>query len=319
MTIDTDQTPPLEPYAAAHVRGDTDSWPVRLQAADVDITVQLVIVTPERAREYLARNERNRNFSHSNTDGLAAAMRAGEWEFNGAAIVLDANGDLVDGQHRLAAIARTGVAVPLLVVAGVRPIKAQDVIDIGAKRSLNSALRIHGYNNANALAGAANNLIPLIKCGLPANPTNRPSIPAGVRFVEANPSLSEVSIPVAERTRNAISLPGGPGAALHFIFSLVDPSDALDFFQKATKGEGLYEGDPIYALRSALSPDTKRSARHSLPIKMRVAYTIKAWNAYRLGQQIKTLRWAPGGAKPEKFPDWRQTADDPDLGMDLLT
>lgn len=304
----------------ANITSDHISNTTRMAVGDVEITVQLVVVTPEMAEIFLLANERNRNFIHSNTDKLASAMRAGEWEFNGAPIVFDSNGNLVDGQHRLRAVARTQVSVPMLIVRGVKPVKAQDVIDVGAKRSLNSALRIRGYANANALAAAANYAIPLIEKGLPQTSTRKPSIPAAVRFVEANPSLGEVSAPLAERLRHSVALPAGPGAALHFVFSLIDPADALDFFTRATKGEGLYEGDAIFALRQILSPTAlaKRSHRHSLPMHVRIAYTIKAWNAYRTGVEVKMLRWAPGGASPERFPDWRQTADDPALGMDLL-
>jgi hypothetical protein len=32
---------------------------------------------------------------------------------------------------------------------------------------------------------------------------------------------------------------------------------------------------------------------------------IKAWNAYRSGETIELLRWSPGGAKPERFPEPR--------------
>lgn len=293
---------------------------VRMVADGVDVTVELVLLTPELAELFLVSNDRNRNILHSNIHKIATAIRAGEWEFNGSPIVFDSNGKLADGQHRCWAVIRAGTPVVTLVVRGVAPAKAQDVIDVGAKRSLNSALRIRGYANAGALAAAVNHVIPMIERGLPGQSARVPSIPSAVRFVEANPSLGEESVLIADRMRSVVALPGGPGAALHFLFALIDPVDALDFFHRATKGEGLYEGDPILALRNALSPNviSKQNARHRLPLQVRMAYTIKAWNAYRAGTQINVLRWAPGGAKPEKFPDWRQTADDPDLGMNLL-
>ena len=33
------------------------------------------------------------------------------------------------------------------------------------------------------------------------------------------------------------------------------------------------------------------------------AILIKAWNAYRSGEEVGVLRFRPGGAHPEKFPE----------------
>jgi hypothetical protein len=37
--------------------------------------------------------------------------------------------------------------------------------------------------------------------------------------------------------------------------------------------------------------------------KIAIAVIVKAWNAYRLGDQISMLKFRAGGAKPETFPE----------------
>jgi hypothetical protein len=66
-------------------------------------------------------------------------------------------------------------------------------------------------------------------------------------------------------------------------------------------GENLTKGNPIYALRSLLEKD--RMAIRRFGQTYRLAVIIKAWNAYRDGREVKSLRWTQGGANPEPFPE----------------
>ena len=47
-------------------------------------------------------------------------MRNGLWELNGAAIVIDEFGNLIDGQHRLSAVVESGTTQQFVVVRNVR-------------------------------------------------------------------------------------------------------------------------------------------------------------------------------------------------------
>ena len=59
-------------------------------------------------------------------------MKAGKWCLNGEAIEFDTNGKLKNGQHRLRAVIKSGVAIDCVVVRGVDP----DIVlyDNGLKR-----------------------------------------------------------------------------------------------------------------------------------------------------------------------------------------
>lgn len=106
--------------------------------------VALVTVTPDKARKWLALNaETQRNVSRGRAESYARDMEAGRWRVNGETIVFDADGRLIDGQHRLHAVVIADVPVNMLVVRGVEPSSSR-TIDQGYNRSLNTVLGTSG-------------------------------------------------------------------------------------------------------------------------------------------------------------------------------
>jgi hypothetical protein len=84
------------------------------------ITVGWEYVTPEKAKEYLAKNYfRNRHRVKMWVSRLAIMMREGNFYPTHQGIAFDQEGNLIDGQHRLDAIVQSGCASWLLVVRGV--------------------------------------------------------------------------------------------------------------------------------------------------------------------------------------------------------
>lgn len=98
------------------------------------MNAQILMVTPEMAEQWLKLNTSNRRLRRWWAEALAAAMRRGEWLPTHQGIAFAVSGHLIDGQHRLIAIIKSGIAQQMLVVHGV-PDKAFSVLDIGAKRS----------------------------------------------------------------------------------------------------------------------------------------------------------------------------------------
>src|SRR5690349_4386463 len=100
-------------------------------------------VTPEVAERWLRKNSRNRPMSNVEVGQHVRDMRAGNWLQTGQTVGFDWNDNLTNGQHRLQAIVLSGVPQVLLVVRGLDP-RAQDVTDIGKKRSIADALHLEG-------------------------------------------------------------------------------------------------------------------------------------------------------------------------------
>lgn len=102
-------------------------------------------ITPEKASEYLSQNSVNRNISVNTVDKYADDMKNGAWQLNGQPIVFGASGRLLDGQHRLSAIAKSGVPVMVAVVRGVDD--SISVYDVGRARNVLDSLLIDGYDS----------------------------------------------------------------------------------------------------------------------------------------------------------------------------
>lgn len=103
---------------------------------------EIVNVTPQKAAEWLSLNVENRPLRRTVVEGLKAAFARGEYIQTHQGIAFSAQGNLLDGQHRLTAISEMrGVSFPMLVSYGVDD-HAFQVMDIGLKRSHADALRI---------------------------------------------------------------------------------------------------------------------------------------------------------------------------------
>jgi hypothetical protein len=99
-------------------------------------------IGPDIAKKYLEHNRCNRPLSKTHKDRLAKAIKDGEWFLTHQGIAFDQNSDLVDGQHRLAAIVDAGVCVPIMVSRGV-----------DGKQYIDSCLRVRSTSDAGRLLG----------------------------------------------------------------------------------------------------------------------------------------------------------------------
>jgi hypothetical protein len=97
-------------------------------------------IGPETAKKYLKHNSNNRPLRKTHVEALARDMKRGVFFLSHQGIAFDVNGQLADGQHRLAAIIDSGCPVQMLVTRNV-PEDTYKVVDVGAKRSIADALR----------------------------------------------------------------------------------------------------------------------------------------------------------------------------------
>jgi len=112
-----------------------------------------VLITPTAASSMLARNTRNRSIHNGRVESLARAMSAGGFLESPMPISIGEDGTLLDGQHRLAAIVKSGLPQRMWVASGVHA-EVQDVIDIGQRRSVAQGLQMEGIVNTTRTAAA---------------------------------------------------------------------------------------------------------------------------------------------------------------------
>lgn len=114
-------------------------------AAAPPIDFSFFTVAPSDARELLGKNYDNRALSESIVARYAGDILGGRWALTHQAIAVGPDGNLVDGQHRLAAIIRAGV--PTLVVFAIyRDAKvaeeARQKVDLGRTRRAGDVMEI---------------------------------------------------------------------------------------------------------------------------------------------------------------------------------
>ena len=105
---------------------------------------QIVRVTPEVAENYLKNNKKNRSIDEKKVSFYASQMEKGEWLENGEAIIMDVNGDLKDGQHRLLSIIKSNTSYQIPIITGVQS-NVMSTIDTGKNRSICDILKLEGF------------------------------------------------------------------------------------------------------------------------------------------------------------------------------
>jgi len=102
----------------------------------------VMMVDPALALEWLQRNiATNRPMRPTVIDGYAGEMERGEWHLTHQGVAFDTSGNLIDGQHRLAAIIKANVVVPMMVTVNA-PADSFVALDGGVKRTLGDRLSI---------------------------------------------------------------------------------------------------------------------------------------------------------------------------------
>lgn len=102
---------------------------------------QVVRMTPDMARDILKNNTNNRNVKRDRVYLYASEMEKGRWQLNGESIVIDENGNLKDGQHRLMAVVKSQCTVPMVLVTGVDA--DCSIYDRGSSRSVRDIMQIN--------------------------------------------------------------------------------------------------------------------------------------------------------------------------------
>lgn len=269
----------------------------------IDVTEAESIITPEIAAAMLERNTHNRPIKKRVLRQYTKAMIDGEWNQNGQIIGFNKSGELVDGQHRLMAVVKSGVSIPAVVVVGLSD-SAQETMDVGAKRSFSDMLALRGEVNANTLAAAVRMIWAFDELGTPhvGGSNDQPSAQKLFKKLDETPQIRDVVRKMKRSDFNTPFFSASVTAAFYVIFCRTnDEEDVSDFFFKLATGAGLEAGSPIHMLRERLLAD-RTSGGAKLPTLTRYALLVKAFNAYVLGVRIGSLRWRQGGAKPEAFP-----------------
>lgn len=245
------------------------------------------IIGPSSAIKMLSNNPNNRKLNRTRVDKYAQEMRDGLWKTNGDTIRIGADGQLLDGQHRLQAIIDSGLHLPFLVVDNL-PNDSMPTIDTGMPRKSSQVLEIRGEKNSVALVSVIRTVYKLKSTEKLAKPflSTQQIIDLIEKYTGIREAVSEV-MAYKKDALSAVSILG----AVYYEGKQKDQNLAARFLKMVATGVEIDEGSPIKLLRERLLNNVKSKLKMT-PNEI-LALHIKAWNALRSGNIMKQLYWSP--------------------------
>lgn len=192
--------------------------------------VKKIEVTPEIARKMLESNyEGQRKVRKSTVDKYASDMSHGRWNVDaGGVIVISSDGCLIDGQHRLEAVIKSGMTIWFYVMTDADP-SAFSLIDSGVKRSVGDVIGGRNAKVKASITSAASNVIdggvtiPAALC--------QSNVPKGqaVEFYEANSDNIDKAAQLYVTIRHSLGRASAKSVGLAIFLMMDDYGDEIEY------------------------------------------------------------------------------------------
>jgi hypothetical protein len=267
------------------------------------ITSEFVLVNPGMAKRMLGEEvtANFRRFRQMRVDRLARDMVAGKWVDDGSPLRFNSKGQLVDGQHRLRALAQAGVTIRFLTVHGCDEDSAIDT-DVFC-RTLDQHLEAEGEELAPQMAS-------LLRLAL-AWTRDSAHVHGAARLSTIQECLALLHGQDGDGIRNAVRfssenrgdclMPRSLIGLLHFVVckhGLI--KEVSLFFDRFNSDVDQVATDPVRLLRQRLLAE--KLSKTSLPREEILALLIIAWNKWLSGTPVSSLRWRSVGPAAMPFP-----------------
>lgn len=268
-------------------------------------TDETAMMNPEWAKQLLVKNSSNRPVRNNVVKKYEAAMLAGEWKRTHQGIAIAPDGTVLDGQHRLFAVQRSGCTVPMNVSYDCDP-DIFTLLDCGVGRSAKDALKVMGVSNADVISTGTK--IFILNSRYPSRTWTALAFPTHQEikdtYVFRKQTMDEAATRVASAHKEFNFL--NKGALLALVLMLEDKDESLEnvykFVDKLSTGEDVSQGTTIYAFRKALYERHLMGNRTTVLQQKHLACLIKCWNYTQLGTPLKVF-------KAPEFPPMPQLID----------
>lgn len=255
-----------------------------LVAASIPDETGTYWVTPELAGLWLTRNTNNRPLREGRIVTMARDMANDTWAYTGEAIKFSTTGRLIDGQHRLAAVVKSGTTVKMLVVLDL-PDEAQVYMDAGARRTAGDALAFRGETNSMLLAATCRFAINFERKA--TGTRDSVSHAETLDWLTEHPDIRRY-IGMTKKYQSRIDMKPSVFAYALWRLHAIDETDATAFLAAIVEMRSLGSGDPIYTLLQRFR--TARRNRESLTPSTELTFIFRTWNAMRKQQSLKILK-----------------------------
>ncbi len=265
------------------------------------IDIALTKVTPEEAAQLLDNGGPNRKLNESQVERFVTDMLAGNWRSaeTTETIKLGPRGSLEDGQHRLAAVVKSGRAQMFWIARGV-PAAAIEMVDTGRSRSFSDVLTMGGENSSQSRRVAATlKWIWHYEHDSALTSGRAVSHAELKRTLEEHPGVED-AVAKAYESRDIT-----PQSIVAFVYTLArekKPRKADEWLDAIQEGADIGRNHPAFVLRRKFRRGDSASGTHQMRGPYAAALLIKSWNAFINNEEVSTLEWRPKGNKEEEFP-----------------
>lgn len=265
---------------------------------------RVVTVTPDMAGELLKRNVNNRPLDNSVVAQMVGEILRGSWQVTHQGIALDgsiSSGNVVDGQHRLSAIAKSGVATEVLLFENV-PSETFSVLDTGKRRSGGDVLALRGERDTTLLAATIRH-VHLFRTSPNGSWVGQNSRVTNNEILDIFRSQSAEFREAVKQGRllgKEVGLIPTAGACAYFLTVESAPVAQVDEWMRGlTTQANLGPEDPRLALIKVMNMlRGGASQRRRTDTRGQIGLYIKAWNAWVAGRPVKSLRLQKGEKTP---------------------
>lgn len=260
-------------------------------------------ITPKAAADLLERNKNIRRLSKRRVSHLAEVIEAEYWEpGNGETIKLDIEGNVVDGQHRLAACVMADKPIQAFVMVDIPSVSE---VDRASSRTLAQILHSHCNIKGNAVfASVAKNAMRL-ESGDPIMSSNiqTTSMAQIIEYTRENENLLRESYMLANSAKTCWHV--GSLAALRVVWiNQGHDADLIDYFIYQLRGDApANAGDAAQTLRKQWIRFNSQAGTRAGGMHFRTAmlFLTKAFTYYLKGKPVHILRI--GKKDPCKIPN----------------
>jgi len=274
--------------------------PVQLGQAAVWIERE---VSPKRAAELLQRlHPGQRSLRERHVERIAKAMSDGNFKWLGDPLRFDPSGQVIDGQHRLAACVASGVPMRDVLCLRLDDAQAIQYIDTAvAPRSVRDIQRVRG---GGAYSGALIAAVALEFSDFSQTQLSHLSKVDKVELVDSCEHIEQLSELYGIGNYKLGVTSGSLAGVLRCLRA--NSSEAARFFTAAFNNTGIVSGVPCsqarlladYLLSNRRMRSTRsRGALRGDPVAD-AAKSISAYNAWRMGKEMSKLQYS-GGAVPK--------------------
>jgi hypothetical protein len=249
------------------------------------------LVTPQIAKMYLNNNDGNRRVSSPRLLMYCDDILNGRWkEDTGECIKISVTKKVIDGQHRLLAIVKTGVPLNLHIALDVND-DVFDVIDTGKSRNATDVFKIANIKHESSIPSIIATYNILVE--------NR-KFGSQIHKSKTNAMLLEQYYEnglfwqnVAKKAHSwylayaKILTPSFIGSFFAYFYEL-NQNKAESFINQLTTGIGI-ENEVVNMLRNKLMQD--KMSQRKMPLNLKMALVIKAWNVFVKNKSIKQLKF----------------------------